>query len=113
MSVTIKADFSRLDKKLSAGNFKRARQVLANQVGADSNQFVPMGPPNEGALRASQMIAIDGSELSWNRPYGRRMYYGLEGWNWHTPGTGPRWVERAKGQYVDSWLKAYKGGLNL
>jgi len=110
MSVSVKIDFSGLDKKLSGSNFKRAQQVMAQQVAMDSNQFVPADTLH---LRNSQMVSPDGSEISWNTPYAGPQYYAPGGWHYTTPGTGPRWFDRAQGQFMASWVKAYKGGLNL
>ena len=76
---------------------------------ADMNQFVPA---KSHVLRLSVSIGIDGSSIHYNTPYAAYQFYNQ--WsNYTTPGTGPRWDEKAKGIYMSDWEKAFLGGAQI
>ncbi|GGB26821.1 hypothetical protein GCM10011409_00180 [Lentibacillus populi] len=104
--VQVSINLSGVRKKLSQGNVNRGRYALANQALADMNQFVPM---DEGILRQTATIDIDGSGINYNTPYARRMFY-MYMYNYTTPGTGPRWDNKAKAIYMRDWLNAFLKG---
>lgn len=95
--------------KLSPQMVTRGKRVLANQAMADMNQFVPA---KSHVLRLSVSIGIDGSSIHYNTPYAGYQFYNQ--WsNYTTPGTGPRWDEKAKGIYMSDWEKAFLGGAQI
>ncbi|WP_342505867.1 minor capsid protein [Sporosarcina sp. FSL K6-2383] len=93
-------------RKLSAEAVRRGKYALANQALADMNQFVPM---DEGILRLSASIDIDGSAINYNMPYAGRMFY-MYMYNYTTPGTGPRWDLKAKSAFMSDWIRAFTKG---
>lgn len=109
MKVDINLD--RVFEKMSDANIQRGRQALANQALADMNQFVPM---DEGILRMSATIDIDGGAINYNMPYAAAQFYGfIRGgrvYNYTTPGTSRRWDLRGKARYMKDWEKAYLKG---
>ncbi|MFD1411516.1 minor capsid protein [Lapidilactobacillus gannanensis] len=110
VSLGVKVDSSRLMRKLNPVAFKRGRFALATQASADMNQFVPM---KEGYLRKSNIIPRDGSYIEYTMPYSSRMFYGDPGWQYTTPGTGPRWDNVAKARYMGNWKRAFVKGAGL
>lgn len=113
MGVKVHTDLKGVDRKLSPETFRRARFIMANQMGADMNKLVPKGPPHAGALRQSQVIARDGSNISWNTPYAGPIFRAPFGWHWTTPGTGPHWDKKGEAMYGSQWAGAFKKGLKL
>lgn len=111
MQVTV--NLTAAKKKLSQNNVKRGRFALANQAMADMNQFVPM---QEGILRQTATIDIDGGGVNYNTPYAKAQFYGFVGkggyrvYNYTTPGTSRRWDLRAKAKYMNDWKKAFVKG---
>ena len=105
----IEIDLGRVYDKLSPQMVTRGKRVLANQALADMNQFVPA---KSHVLRMGVSIGIDGSSIHYNTPYAAYQFYNQ--WsNYTTPGTGPRWDEKAKGIYMSDWEKAFLGGAQL
>ncbi|MEV9640423.1 minor capsid protein [Mammaliicoccus sciuri] len=104
MRVTV--DLKRARQKLSAQAQRQGRQALGNQALADMNQFVPM---DEGTLRQTATINIDGSGITYNTPYARRHFY-MYMYNYTTPGTGPRWDIKAKRIFMSDWINAFVKG---
>lgn len=104
--VKITVDLSGVERKLSKQAQQRGQYTLANQAMADMNQFVPM---DEGVLRMSATIDIDGSGINYNMPYARRLFY-MYMYNYTTPGTGPRWDNKAKGIFMSDWIEAFTKG---
>ena len=105
--------------KINESNMRRGRQALANQALADMNQYVPM---NEGILRMSANVDIDGSAINYNTPYAKAQYQGYRESKggkkvyfreYTTPGTGPRWDEKAKGIHMKDWERAFVKGAGL
>lgn len=92
--------------KLSKRAEQRGQYALANQALADMNQFVPM---DEGILRMSATIDIDGSAINYNTPYAADLFY-MHKYNYTTPGTGPRWDNKAKGMFMRDWVDAFIKG---
>ena len=80
---------------------ERALFVLANQVQADSNNYVP---ELSGDLKRYSIVSNDNRSVIWTQPYARFQYYG-NFTNYTKPGTGPRWDEVAKSRHLDSWLR--------
>lgn len=104
--VNITVDLGVAKSKTSSQAQRRGQYALANQTLADMNRFVPM---KEAVLRQSATIAIDGSAVYYNTPYANRMFnYYMH--NYTTPGTGPRWDNKAKGIHMDDWKRAYVKG---
>lgn len=107
----IEIDLSGVYQKLSDKNMLAGQRELANVALSSMNEnFVPM---RDGWLRNSATVAIDGTSLIWNTPYAMRHYYAPGNWNYTTPGTGPRWDEKAKGIFMHEWLQAFTRGANL
>ena len=102
-------DLGKVYDKLSPQMVTKGKRVLANQAMADMNQFVPA---KSHVLRLSASIGIDGSSIHYNTPYAAYQFYNQ--WsNYTTPGTGPRWDEKAKGIYMSDWEKAFLGGAQI
>lgn len=104
--VKITVNLGGVEKKLSPQAEQRGQYALANQALADMNQFVPM---DEGILRQTATIDIDGKGINYNTPYARRQFY-MHAYNYTTPGTGPRWDNKAKGMYMSDWINAFMKG---
>lgn len=109
-SIKVETNIAKLTRKISPQAFNFGRLTLANQVGMDSNKFIPK---KTGALRRSQVIAIDGSFIIWNATYANPQYYASGSWYYSTPGTGPRWDQVAKNRYMGAWKKAFLKGAGL
>lgn len=111
--VNVQVNLKGPKKKLSTGNIKAGRYAVANQVLADSNNYVPALGHH---LRNSGTIDMDGKGVNWNTPYARAQFYGKVGkggypvQNYTTPGTGPRWDEKAKGIHMKDWERAFVKG---
>ena len=106
----VDVDLGKVYSKLSPQMITKGKRVLANQAMADMNQFVPA---KSHVLRLSAFVDIDGSSIYYNTPYARRHFYAPGDWNYTTPGTGPRWDEKAKGIYMSELEKAFLGGAQL
>lgn len=81
--------------------------AMANQVYADANMYAPM---LSGDLRNQSQIAHDLKSITWNTPYARRHYYN-QFVNYTTPGTGPKWGDKAKGIHMESWKRVIKAAM--
>lgn len=104
--VRIEVELSGAKGKMSQDRVRRGRYALANQMLSDMNQYVPM---DEGILRQSATIDIDGTAVNYNVPYANRLFkYYL--YNYTTPGTGPRWDNKAKGIHMKDWENAFMKG---
>ena len=102
-------DLGGVYSKLSPQAVTSGKRMLAGQAMADMNQYVPA---KSHVLRLSVSIGIDGSSIHYNTPYARRHFYAPGDWNYTTPGTGPRWDEKAKGIHMSDWEKAFRNGAN-
>lgn len=83
---------------------KLGQYALVNQVHADSNLYAPR---KSGDLRNQSTIAIDGKSIIWNVPYARVQYYNQFS-NYTTPGTGPKWDQKAKSIHGKQWQSIVK-----
>jgi hypothetical protein len=93
-------------RKVSTQSHRRGQQTMANQALADMNPFVPA---DDHILRQTATIDIDGSAVNYNTPYAAKMFYMMM-YNYTTPGTGPRWDNKAKGLHIRDWERAYLRG---
>lgn len=78
----------------------RGQYALANQVHADSNLYAPK---KTGDMRIQSYVTNDNKQVIWNAPYARRQYYAPNGWKYTTPGTGPKWDQKAKAIHGRQW----------
>ncbi|MFW3388481.1 UNVERIFIED_CONTAM: minor capsid protein, partial [Kocuria sp. CPCC 205274] len=76
MSVKVKVDISKIEKKFSRSTFTQTRKQLGDQILADCTPFVPK---DEGFLRSSGDVAPDGSKVIWDEPYAKAQFYGRVG----------------------------------
>lgn len=102
----VEIDLSGAQRKLSPQSRQRGQYALANQALADMNPFVPM---KKGILRMTGHVEDSGNSAVWNTPYAAEMFY-MPKLNYTTPGTGPRWDNKAKGMYMRDWERAYMKG---
>lgn len=104
----ITVDLDGVYEKISEGNMRRGQFNMASRMLATMNEnFVPL---REGDLRSNSSISADGKQLIWTVPYARKHYYTDFSPNYTTPGTGPRWDEKAKGPFMSDWLEAFLKG---
>lgn len=108
--AVIHLDVGNVDKLFSSANKQRAKLALTSQMAIDMDKYVPL---KKGALRANLTITPD--RLSYGAIYARAQYYGTNGivsfHEYTTDETGPKWDEKAKGDYMDSWIDTFKRGL--
>lgn len=104
--VQVDINLDKVMRKLSDENVKLGRYAAANQALADMNQFVPM---DEGILRQTATIDISGEGINYNTPYAARLFY-MPMYNYTTPGTGPRWDDKAKAVFMNDWKMAFMKG---
>lgn len=104
--VSINVNLKGVHQKLSAQAQRQGKRALANQALADMNQFVPM---DEGILRQTATIDLDGTGINYNTQYAARLFY-MYMYNYTTPGTGPRWDLKAKRVFMSDWIKAFMRG---
>lgn len=115
-------------------NVKAAQRFLMLQVPADCDRFIPFrdGALKQSL---SYPEGVDGTVIEWNTPYAHYQYEGevyinpkynasgfigkdglWHGWKgpkipsgrrlqYHTPGTGDHWFERAAAAYGDEWIQ--------
>ena len=106
--ISVKIDLSGVKKKISQQAFDRGQYMMANKMLSDMNEnFVP---ERDGNLRQSGQVSADGKQLVWNSVYARRHYYAPGNWKYTTPGTGPRWDEKAKGIFMSTWIDTFMKG---
>lgn len=86
---------------------ERGQHALVNQVYADANMYAPM---KSSDLRNQSQIGSDNKSIVWNAPYARRHYYN-QMVNYTTPGTGPKWDEKAKSIHLESWARVAKAAM--
>lgn len=110
MGFSVKVSDQGLNRKFTRQGFQRGMVAMANQAAADMNRFVPKKNNN---LRASSVVAADGSSIRYVEPYAHYQWVGGVGWHYTTPGTGPKWDKRAKGMYMDKWRRAFVKGAQL
>lgn len=90
---------TRVDKMTKLGQY-----ALANQVHADSNLYAPR---KSGDLRNQSSITLDAKSIIWSAPYARRQYYN-QFTHYTTPGTGPKWDQKAKAIHGKQWQNIVK-----
>jgi Minor capsid. len=81
---------------------KLGQYALVNQVHQDSNRYAPK---LTGDMRNQSSVTLDGKQIIWHTPYARRQYYAPGGWKYTTPGTGPKWDQKAKSIHGKEWEK--------
>lgn len=91
-------------------NLPKCLSMVAEQIRADSDQFVPR---LTGDLRTYVNIQADGNEadLIYNSKYAKYQWFGVGMKHYTTPGTGPEWCEKARRQYGLEWGKVLVNGL--
>lgn len=90
---------------------RTAESAVADQIIADSRQYVPAD--DEGTLRDSARVETngDGTQVTYNTPYAAYQYYGCYPDGSHvitqhtTAGTRTQWLEYAKSLYNEKWLR--------
>ena len=106
---------ARISTERFSGQYDLAQKWLDNQVITDSNPYVPfqIGDLRRSAIRGT--VLGDG-EIVWDSPYARYQYYGkvMVGpppkqvtdtpLQYHHPGTGPYWFEKAKSVNKRQWI---------
>jgi hypothetical protein len=114
MRVSVNVNLDGVYKKLGTRATVRGRYAMANQMLSDMNQFVPK---LSNTLRTTGHVSGGGNKLIWDTKYAKAQFYGTNGRavfkNYSTPGTGPRWDLKAKGQYMDAWKRAYLKGAGI
>src|SRR5690625_5052883 len=110
MNVDVNVDVyvSKIPPKIH-GRIPKAQYIMANQVHADMNPYVPM---LTGDLRNQSTIATDGKSIYYNVPYARYQFY-IQHSRYTTPGTGPRWDLKAKAIHGASWARVAGRAMNL
>lgn len=93
MSVKINFDATNILRKRGGGSgYVGMKRFIANEFVTATDPYVPF---REGYLKNSATIAVDGSYVSYNMPYARRLYYGT-GFNFNgAPMRGALWGERS------------------
>ncbi len=101
-----------LNKKLTDRNIKFTIAVLH---AIEDGEYVPR---RSGDLESSRVIVHDdegNATVTWNEAYAKRMFYGLETWNWTTAfnaKAGPHWTRPVFNdrELIDKLLKKnFKG----
>lgn len=88
---------------------KQGQYALVNQVHQDSNKYAPK---KSGDMRIQSYVTPDNKQIIWNAPYARAQYYGTNGKvkfrKYTTPGTGPKWDQKAKAIHGKQWQNIVK-----
>ena len=103
VKVNVRKDLKGVPKRVKQMT-KKGQYALANQVHSDSNRYAPF---LSGDLRNQSNISPDNKRIIWNVPYARRQYYNY-GAKFTTPGTGPKWDEKAKEIHGRTWERIIK-----
>lgn len=104
----VKVDLSGVMNKLSGANIERGQFNMASRMHSTINEnFVP---EKDGDLRTMSNVVPDGSSIEWISVYARKHYYAPGNWNYTTPGTGPRWDQKAKSIFMSDWVEAFVKG---
>jgi hypothetical protein len=94
-------DLSGIGKAVDSATVK-SQFALTQQVLADTTPYVPF---LEGELSRSALRMSTDTQLIWDTPYARRLYYNPE-FNFttkHHPLAGGMWFERAKANHHGNW----------
>src|SRR5690625_1290661 len=108
VDLNVDVDVSKIPATIH-GRIPKAPYIMANQVHADMNPYVPM---LTGDLRNQSTIATDGKSIYYNVPYARYQFY-IQHSRYTTPGTGPRWDLKAKAIHGASWARVAGRAMNL
>lgn len=124
-NLSIKLDISKQDFR-----FKKAQEMLINQIKIDTEKFVPA---RDMILSNSAHPENSNTELVYSTPYARFQYMGKvmvddRGSTWAKKGTKKhvinknlvyskdrhpqatsKWFEKAKEEYKEKWIKLVKG----
>ena len=122
MSVRIRMtgyDCARLKARIPSAK-RAALGIVATQVLADATRFVPMSMRSRGTnLRQSgraRTMADGAAEVEWGGDgktsrYARPQHEGHAGSrvfrHYTTPGTGPKWADRAKRERESAWRRMF------
>lgn len=98
--IRIRSDLAGVEVRV-AQLVERGQYALVNQVYADSNLYAPL---LSAQLRNESQVSFDNKSITWNVPYARRQYYNQFS-NYTTPGTGPKWGDKAKGIHLQDWIR--------
>lgn len=93
--VDLKGVYSKIGRFKQGGELKLGEMILK-----DSDPYIPK---KSGKLRDSGEVDRDG-DVEWTEKYAKKMYYEPM-INYTTPGTGPRWVDKAKSIHIDKWTR--------
>lgn len=115
MSVIVKTDKAKWIDAINKAK-EKAAYALAEQMLADSEQFVPYSGgsvQSAGNLRESGKVVKGETSgrfyLVWDTVYALYQWFGVRAdgthrvRNYTTPGTGTQWVEKARAQFGDRW----------
>ena len=109
--VSVKIDLEGVRNKLSPQAQDRGQHNMANRMLATMNEnFVP---ERDGNLRKFSHVDAGNDSITWEMPYARKHYYTNFSPNYTTPGTGPKWDEKAAGIFMDDWKEAYLKGAGI
>ena len=123
MSVIVKTDRTKWTATVKTAS-DLAAAALAEQMLNDSEPFVPLSggsSQSSGNLRESGRIDKGESGvryLIWDTVYALYQWFGVRHDGTHrvhhytTPGTGTKWVDRAKQQYAADWQKVAQSHFN-
>ncbi|GEN87250.1 minor capsid protein [Oceanobacillus sojae] len=106
MRIDINLDGAK--RKMSQQSVNQGQYALANQGLADMNPFVPF---KDGIARGTGHVDSNGESVTWNTPYIARLFY-MPMRNYTTPGTGPRWDNKASAIHMKDWINAFIKGAN-
>mgnify|MGYP001954169296 CR=1 FL=1 len=102
--VNVKKDLKGITKRVKRMT-ELGQYALVNQVHQDSNNYAPK---RSGDMRIQSYVTHDNKQVVWNAHYARRQYYAPGDWKYTTPGTGPKWDQKAKSIHGKQWEKIVK-----
>ena len=94
IKIDVNINYDRINGRLT-----KAHKAATNQFMLEADKYVPR---RQGTLRQSGRVSNNGESVIWNTPYAHYQYMGVSklgkrGWTYTTPGTGPKWDEKVKG----------------
>lgn len=126
MAVIVKTDRAKWTQTMAHAT-ELAKYALAEQILADSEQFVPYSggsSQSAGNLRESGKVVAGESGrvfIVWDTVYALYQWFGVRADGTHrvkhytTPGTGKLWVDTARARFASRWhdivQKAFTEGL--
>lgn len=116
MSSKVIFDVAKVAQRIKR-SAKLAEQALADQIIADSREYVP--DDGEHSLRDSARIEEIGGEtkVTYNTPYAAYQYYGCypdgthQVHNHTTAGTVTQWLEHSKTVNHEKWLRVAQNAM--